>query len=141
MCLLSVLGACNVKPTNRKSWAGNLLMWSHLALNPHPTSHPLQDQTRPAKLKIAYNLLIIAPEGLQCETKLYEIMGWESFDVVTFGLGTSFKVKQEQPNLKVLIICLLLVLEVCHVKPPYWKLSAGNLLMSHLTLSSSFKVK
>ena len=28
--LLLVLDACNVKPTCRESWAGNLLMWSDL---------------------------------------------------------------------------------------------------------------
>ena len=37
-----------------------------------------------AKLKSAYNSLIIGPRGLQCETNLYEIMGWESFDVARF---------------------------------------------------------
>ena len=26
--------ACNVKPTYKKSWAGNLLMWSDLTLGP-----------------------------------------------------------------------------------------------------------
>ena len=30
----------------------------------------LQDQTRTAKLKSAYNLPIIDPRGLQCETNL-----------------------------------------------------------------------
>ena len=30
----------------------------------------LQDQVRIAKLKSAYNLLIIGPRGLQCETTL-----------------------------------------------------------------------
>ena len=30
----------------------------------------LQGQTRIAKLKSAYNWLIISPRGLQCETKL-----------------------------------------------------------------------
>ena len=39
-------------------------------------------------------------------------MGWESFGVVGFDLGTSFKVKRAQPNLNVLIARLLLVLEV-----------------------------
>ena len=39
------------------------------------------------KLKSAYNLLIIGPRGLQCETNLYEIMGWESCAVVRFDLG------------------------------------------------------
>ena len=58
-------------------------------------------------------------------------MGWESFGVVGFDLG-----------LKVLRTCLLLVLEVCKVKPTYWKSWARNLLMySDLTLGPSFKVK
>ena len=30
--------------------------------------------------------IIIGPRGLQCETTLYEIMGWESSDVVRFDL-------------------------------------------------------
>ena len=41
----------------------------------------LQDQTRTAKLKRAYNSFIIDPRGLQCETNLQNIVGWESFDV------------------------------------------------------------
>ena len=40
-------------------------MWSDLTLGPL-----LQGQMRTAKLKSAYNLLIIGPRGLQCETKL-----------------------------------------------------------------------
>ena len=31
---------------------------------------------------------MISPRGLQCETNLQEIMGWESFDVVRFDLGS-----------------------------------------------------
>ena len=53
---------------------------------------PLQGQMRTVKLKSAYSSLIIGPRGLQCETNLKEIMGWESFDVVTFDLGP-FEVK------------------------------------------------
>ena len=45
----------------------------------------LQDQTRIAKLKSAYNSLIIVARGLQCEN-LKEIMGWKSFDLVRFDL-------------------------------------------------------
>ena len=47
----------------------------------------LQDQTRVAKLKSAYNSLTPAPRGLGCETNLQEIMDWESSDMVRFGLG------------------------------------------------------
>ena len=62
-------------PTYRKSWAGNLVMWSDLTLDP------------------------------------------------------SFKFKQGKPNLKVLITRLLLVLDVCNVKPAYRKSWTVNLLM------------
>ena len=54
----------------------------------------------------------------------------------------SFKVKRGQPNLKVLITRLLMVLEIWDGKPTYRKSWAGNLLMwSDLTLDPSFKVK
>ena len=77
-----------MKPTYRKSWAGNLLMWSDFALIP------------------------------------------------------SFKVNRGQPNIKVLITCLLFVLELCNMKPTCRKSWAGNLLMwSDFALSPSFKVK
>ena len=33
-CILLVLEVCNVKPRYRKSWAGNLLMWSDFTLSP-----------------------------------------------------------------------------------------------------------
>ena len=55
--------------------------------------------------------------------------------------GPSFKVKRGQPNLKGFITHLLLILEVCNVKPTYRILWAGNLLMSDLTFGPSFKVK
>ena len=35
----------------------------------------LQGQMGIAKLKSAYNMLIIDPRGLQCETNSYEILG------------------------------------------------------------------
>ena len=41
----------------------------------------LQGQTRTAKLKSAYNSFTIDPRGLQCETNLQDIVGWESSDV------------------------------------------------------------
>ena len=51
----------------------------------------LQGLVRTAKFKNAYNLFIIDPRGLQCETNLQDIMGWESSDV---RFGPSFKVKR-----------------------------------------------
>ena len=57
-------------------------------------------------------------------------------------LGASFKVQLRYPNLKDLITCLLLVLEVRKVKPTHRKSWARNLLMcSDLTLGPSFMVK
>ena len=41
----------------------------------------LQGQTRTAKLKRVYNLFIIDPRGLQCETNLQDIAGSESSNV------------------------------------------------------------
>ena len=59
-----------------------------------------------------------------------------------FTLGLSFKVKRGQPNLKVLITRLLLVLEVWNGKPTYRKSWAGNLVeWLDLTLGPSLKVK
>ena len=62
--LLLVLEVCNVKLTN-KSWAGNLLMLSDLTLDPS-----FKVKREQPNLKSAYNLLIIGPRGLQCETNL-----------------------------------------------------------------------
>ena len=57
-------------------------------------------------------------------------------------LSPSSKVKRGQPNLKVFITRLLLILDVCNVKPTYSKSWAGNFLMlSDLSLGPSFKVK
>ena len=71
-----------MKPSYWKSCAANLLMWSDLTLDPL-----LQGQMRIAKLKSAYNSLIIGPRGLQFETNLQEVTGWESLDVFRFDLG------------------------------------------------------
>ena len=119
----------------------------------------LQGQTRIAKLKSAYNSLIMGPRGLQCETKLWEIMGWEScgvvgFDlgpllqrfancetklweimgwescgVVGFDLGPLLQGQMRIAKLKMLIAGLLLVLEVWDGKPTYRKSWAGNLVV------------
>ena len=57
-------------------------------------------------------------------------------------LNPSFKVNRGEPNLKVLITRLLLVLEVWDGKLTYRKSWPGNLLVwSDLTLDPSFKVK
>ena len=69
-------------------------------------------------------------------------MGLESFGVVGFDLGPLFQGQTRIGKLKVLITCLLLVLEVWDGKPTYRKSWAGNLLVwLDLTLGPSFKVK
>ena len=45
-----------------------------------------QGQTGIAKLKSAYNSLIIGPGGLQNENNQWEIMGWKSSEVVRFDI-------------------------------------------------------
>ena len=72
-------------PTYRKSWAGNLFDLGSL----------LQGQTRIAKLKSAYNSLIIGHTGLGWQTNLQEIMGWESFYVVRFDFGPLLQVQNK----------------------------------------------
>ena len=47
----------------------------------------LRGQTRIAKLKSAYNSLIIDPSGLGWQTNIQEIMGRESSGMVGFDLG------------------------------------------------------
>ena len=62
--------------------------------------------------------------------------------MVKFDLEPLLQGQKRRANLKVLVTCLLLVLEVCNVKATYRKSWAGNLLMcSVLTLGPSFKVK
>ena len=48
----------------------------------------LQGEMRIAKLKSAYNSLIIGPRGLGWYTILQEIMNWESSGAFGFDLGS-----------------------------------------------------
>ena len=89
----------------------------------------LQGQTRIAKLKSAYNFLIIGPRGLQWQTNLKEIMGRESFDVVRFDLGPFLQGEMRIADSKVHINRFFLVLQVCNVKASNRKSCARNLLM------------
>ena len=60
----------------------------------------LQGQMRTAKLKSAYNLLIIGPRGLGWLINIYEIMGWESSGVVGFDLGPLLQGQTRTAKLK-----------------------------------------
>ena len=69
-------------------------------------------------------------------------MGWKSSGLVGFDLGPLLQGQMGIAKVKVLITCLLLVLQVCNVKPTNKKSWARNLLMwSDLTLDPSLKVK
>ena len=54
----------------------------------------LQGQTRIAKFKSAYNLLIIGPRGLQCEPTYRKLWAGNLLVWKDFTLGPSFKVKR-----------------------------------------------
>ena len=56
-------------------------------------------------------------------------------------LSPSYNIKQGRPNPKVLITCLLLMLEVCNVKPTSTKSWSRSLLILDMTFGPSFKVK
>ena len=102
----------------------------------------LQGLMRIAKLKSAFNSLFIGHTGLQCEIDFRISWAGNLLMWSDLTLGPSFKVKRGQSNLKVLITRLLLLLEVCNVKPTYRKSWARNLVMwSDLTLDPSFEVK
>ena len=59
----------------------------HLTLKLLIQGHPRSAKVpHIADFKGTYISLIIGPRGLQCETNLQEIMGWESSDVVRFDL-------------------------------------------------------
>ena len=81
-CLLLVLEVCDGKATYRKSWAGNLLVWMDLTHGPF-----LQGQARIAKLKSAYNSLIIGPRGLGFKPTYRKSWAGKFSGVVGFDLG------------------------------------------------------
>ena len=87
--LLLVLEVWDGKPTDRKSWAGNLLIWSDLTLGPL-----LQGQTRIANLKVLITHLLLVVQvwdGKPTYGKSWagNLLVWS--DVT---LDPSFKVKQ-----------------------------------------------
>ena len=59
--------------------------------------------------KNVYISHIIGYRGLQCETNLYEIMGWESSDVVGFNLGPLLQGQMRTAQLKSAYNSLIIV--------------------------------
>ena len=88
-CLLLVLEVWNVKPTHRKSWAGNLLMWSDLTLSP---SFNIK-QGRPNLKVLITRLLLILEVG---NVKPTHRKSWTGNLLMLLDLifGPSFKVER-----------------------------------------------
>ena len=51
------------------------MSWEYFGVVGFDLGPLVQSQMKIAKLKSAYNSLIIDPRGLQCETNSYEILG------------------------------------------------------------------
>ena len=86
--LLLILEVWDGKPTCEKSLAGNLLMWSDWTLDPL-----LQGQMRIAKLKSAYNSLIIGPRGLEWKPTCRKSLAGNLLVLSDLTLDPAFKVK------------------------------------------------
>ena len=87
--LLLVLEVCNVKSTYRKSWVGNLLMWSDLTLGP---SFKVKRGRPNLKVLITHLLLILEV----CNVKPTHRKSWAGnlLMLLDLTLGPSFKVNR-----------------------------------------------
>ena len=74
--------------------------WESSGVERFDLGPPLQGQTRIAKIKSAYNSLIVGPRGLQCKTNLLKILSCEFSDVVRFELGPLFQGQMRIAKLK-----------------------------------------
>ena len=88
--LLLVLEVWDGKPTYRKSWAGNLLVWSDLTLDPS-----FKVKRGQPKVKVPITRLLLVPEvwdGKPAYRKSWagNLLVWSDLT-----LGPSFKVKRE----------------------------------------------
>ena len=86
--LLSILEVWDGKPTYRKSWAGNLLVWSDLTLGP---SFKVKRGQPKAKVLITHLLLVV--EVWDGKPTYRESCAWHLLVWPDLTLGASFKVK------------------------------------------------
>ena len=84
---------------------------------------------RVAKSKSAYKSLIIGPRGLQCEINLWEMMDWESSDVVRFDLGPLLQGQTRIAKVKSVYNSLILGPRGLQCEASCGKSWATNLLM------------
>ena len=87
--LLLVLAVWDMKPTYRKSWAGNLLMWSDLTLDP---SFKVKQGSPNSKVLITSLILVLEV----CNVKPTYRKSWAGNLLMCSDLtvGPSFKVKR-----------------------------------------------
>ena len=78
-----------MKPTYRKSWGGNLQMWSDLTLG-----SSFQGQTRKANLKVLITHLLLLLEFCNVKPTYGKSWARNLLKCSDLTLGPSFKVKQ-----------------------------------------------
>ena len=66
-------------------------------------------------MKSAYISRIIGPRGLVCEANLYEIIGWESSNVVKFDLGLLLQGQTRIAKLKSAYVTYVSGADPCNV--------------------------
>ena len=96
--LLLVLEVCNVKPTYKKSWARNLLMWSDLTLGPSFKVKRGQPNFKVLITRLLWVLEVCNVKPIYWKSWVGNLLMWSRLT-----LDPSFKVKRGQPNLKLLI--------------------------------------
>ena len=92
--LLLLLEVWDGKPTYRKSWAGNLLVWSDLTLGPS-----FKVKRGQPNLKVLITRLLLVLEVWDGKPT-YRIMSWESSGVVGFDLGPHGQGRMRTAKLK-----------------------------------------
>ena len=86
--LLLVLEVCNVKPTHRKSWAGNLLMCSDLTLG---SSFKVKQGKQNLKVLVSHLLLVL--EACNVKPTYRKSLAGNLLMWSDLTLSPSFKVK------------------------------------------------
>ena len=94
-CLLLVLEVCDGKPIYRKSWAGNLLVWSDLTVGPSFKVKRGQPNLKVLITRLLSILEVWDRKPTYRKSWAGNLLAWSDLTV-----GPSFKVKRGQPNLK-----------------------------------------
>ena len=121
---------------HRKSWAGNLLMWFDLTLDPS-----FKVKRGKPNLKVLITRLLLVLEVWNGKPT-YRKSWAGNLGVVGFDLGPCLQGQMRIAKLKSAYNSLIMILEVWGGKQTYRKSLSGTLLVClDLTLDPSFKVK